>query len=73
LTRHRSNGHCEVRSLNHRVKCDYSVQRIVTYSLNNTTAFYFVTEYSNIAVFVRLGLCMSQCIRTLSGLDQFRN
>ena len=23
------------------------------YSLNTTTAFYFVTEYSNIAVFVR--------------------
>ena len=27
LARHRSNGHCKVRSLNHRVKCDYSVQR----------------------------------------------
>ena len=32
-----------------------------------------VTECSNIAVFVRLRVCMSQCIRTLSGLDQFRN
>jgi len=43
------------------------------YSLNTTTAFYFVTECSNIAVFVRLRVCMSQCIRTLPGLDQFRN
>jgi len=33
----------------------------------------FVTEYSDIAVFVRLRVCMSQCIRTLPGLDQFRN
>jgi len=24
-------------------------------------------------VFVRLRVCMSQCIRTLPGLDQFRN
>jgi len=32
-----------------------------------------VTECSNIAVFVRLRVCMSQCIRTLPGLDQFRN
>jgi len=23
MTRHRSNGHCEVRSLNHRVKCNH--------------------------------------------------
>ena len=43
------------------------------YSLNTTTAFYFVTEYSDIAVFVRLRVCMSQCIRTLPGFDQFRN
>jgi len=27
----------------------------------------------NIAVFVRLRVCLSQCIRTLTGLDQFRN
>ena len=37
LTRHRSNGHCKVRSLIHRVKCDCSVERIVT-STNNLTA-----------------------------------
>jgi len=42
-------------------------------SLNTTTAIYFVTEYSDIAVFVRLRVRMSQCIRTLLGLDQFRN
>jgi len=41
--------------------------------LDTTTAFYFVSECSNIAVFVRLRVRMSQCIRTLSGLDQFRN
>jgi len=36
--------------------------------------FYFVTECSDIAVFfVCLRVCMSQCIRTLPGLDQFRN
>jgi len=39
----------------------------------NRMLAYFVTECSNIAVFVRLRLCMSQCIRTLPGLDQFRN
>jgi len=38
---------------------------ILPYSLITTTAFYFVTEYSDIAVFVRLGVCMSQCIHTL--------
>jgi len=43
------------------------------YSLNTATAFDFVTECSNFAVFVRLRVCMSQCIRTLAGLDQFRN
>jgi len=43
------------------------------YSLNTTTVFYFVTERSNIAVFVRLRVYMSQCIRTLPGLDQFWN
>ena len=37
LARHRSNGHCKVQSPNHRVKCDYSVQRIVT-STSNLTA-----------------------------------
>jgi len=42
LIRHRSNGHCKVRSLSHRVKCDYSVQRIVT-STNNLTASKHVT------------------------------
>ena len=46
---------------------------ILPYSLNTTTAFYFVTECSNFAVFVRLRVCMSQCTRTLAGLDQFRN
>jgi len=40
------------------------------YSLNTATAFYFVTECSDIAVFFRLRVCMSQCIRTLPGLDQ---
>jgi len=34
---------------------------------------YFVTGGSDIAVFVRLRVCMSQCIRTLPGLDQLRN
>ena len=39
LARHRSNGHCKVRSLNHRVKCDYSVQRIVTFTKQNFVIF----------------------------------
>jgi len=43
------------------------------YSLNTASAFYFVTECSNIAVFVRLRVYISQCIRTLPGFDQFRN
>jgi len=43
---------------------------ILPYSLNTTTAFYFATECSDIAVFVRLRVCMSQCIRTLPELDQ---
>jgi len=43
------------------------------WSLNTSTAFYFVTECSNIAVFVRLRVCMSRRIRTLPGLDQFRD
>ena len=43
------------------------------YSLNTATALYFVTECSSTAVFVRLRVCMSQCICTLAGLDQFRN
>jgi len=30
MTHHQSNGHCKVRSLIHRVKCDCSVQRIGT-------------------------------------------
>jgi len=45
---------------------------IFVHSLNTTTAFYFVTECSNIAVFVRLRVCMSQRIRTLPDLDQLR-
>jgi len=40
---------------------------------STTSAFYFVTECSDIAVFFRLRMCMSQCIRTLPGLDQYRN
>jgi len=48
-------------------------QYILPYSLNTTTAFYFVTECSDIAVFVRLRVCVSQGIRTLPGLDQWRN
>ena len=40
------------------------------YSLNTTTVFYFVTECSSIAVFVRLRVCMSQCIGTLLGLTR---
>jgi len=32
-----------------------------------------LTECSNFAVSVRLRVCKSQCIRTLPGLDQFRN
>jgi len=28
MTRHQSDGCCKVRSLIHRAKCDYSVQRI---------------------------------------------
>jgi len=42
LTRHRSNGHCKDRSLIHRVKCDYSVERIVT-NTNSLTASKHVT------------------------------
>jgi len=41
--------------------------------LNTTTAFYFVTECLDIAVYVRLRVLMSQCIRALPGLDQFMN
>jgi len=41
--------------------------------LNTTTAVYVVAECSDIAVFVHLRVCMSQCIRTLPGFDQFRN
>jgi len=48
-------------------------QYILPYSLNTTTAFYFATQCSDTAVFVRLRVCVSQCIRTLPGLDQFRN
>jgi len=46
---------------------------ILPYSLNTATAFYFVTECSDIAVFIRLRVCMSQYIRTSPGLDQLRN
>jgi len=38
-----------------------------------TTAFYVVAECSDIAVFARLGVCISRFIRTLPGFDQFRN
>jgi len=62
------------RSINVMAACFDAVrQYILPYSLNTTTAFYFVTECSNFAVFVRLMVFMSQCIRTLLGLDQFRN
>jgi len=44
------------------------------YSLNTTTAFYFVNECSDTALFVRSRrVVMSQHISTLPGLDQFRN
>jgi len=43
------------------------------FSLNTTTAFYFVTECLDIAVFLRLRCVMSQCIHTLPDLEQFRN
>ena len=56
-----------------RKKCQLLLSRKMPYSLKTTNACYFVTECSNIAVFVRLRECMSQCIRTLSGLEQFRN
>ena len=46
---------------------------IIPYSLKITTAIYFVIECSDIAVFAGLRVCVSQCIRTLPGLDQFRN
>jgi len=42
MTRHQSNGYCKVRSLIHRVKCDYSGQRIGT-NTNNLTASKQVT------------------------------
>jgi len=42
------------------------------YSLNTTTAFYFVTDCSNIAMFVWWRV-MPQRICILPGLDQFRN
>ena len=58
LTRHRSNGHCKVRSLNHRVKCDCSVQRIVT-STNNLTASKHVTIRCQIfCIFRETGTCI---------------
>ena len=63
-----------IRSNNVMIACFDAVRFfILPYSLNTTTAFYFVTECSDIAVFVRLRVCMSQCIRTLPGLDQFGN
>ena len=60
------------RSTNVMVACFWRSQivYILPYSLNTTTAFYFVTECSDIAVFVSLRVCMSQCICTLPGLDQ---
>jgi len=39
------------------------------YSLNTTTAFDFATECSDVSVCFE-GVCMPQCFRTLSGLDQ---
>ena len=36
MTRHQSNKHYDVRALIHKVKCDYSVQRIGT-KKNNLT------------------------------------
>jgi len=42
MTRHQSNGYSKVRSLIHRAKCDYSVQKIGT-NTNNLTASKHVT------------------------------
>jgi len=62
------------RSNNVTVACFDAVREyIFPYSLNTTTAFYFVTECSDIAVFVRLRVVVPHCIHTLPGLDQFRN
>jgi len=62
------------RSNNVMVACfEQSDCYILPYSLNTATAFYFVTECSDIAVFIRLRVCMSQYIRTSPGLDQLRN
>jgi len=42
---------------------------ICPYSLNTTTAFYSVTECSDVTVFLRTCACIPQHIRTLPGLD----
>jgi len=65
LSCHRSNGHRKVRSLVHGVKCDYSVQRIVT-NTNNLTAYDAITEDSifseNILMFT---LCTNLMLKVL--------
>ena len=52
MVRHQSKGYCKVRSFIHRVKCDYSVQRIGTIT-NNLAASKHVTMHAEIACVVK--------------------
>jgi len=64
------------RSNNVMVACFDAVRLFIFFLILWTlqpSVFYFLSECSDIAVFVRLRVCMSQCIRTLPGLNHFRN
>jgi len=53
MTRHQSNKHCNVRALSHKVKCDCSVQRIGTNSLQ-TLRLHQSTQLYVVRLFVSL-------------------
>ena len=58
MTHHQSNRYCKVRSLYHRVKCDFSVQRIGT-NTNNPTASKHVNIGCQIfCIFRETGTCI---------------
>jgi len=46
---------------------------VVGYTLKANFSYYLISECSGIAVLVRLRACHAATLRTLSGLDQFRN
>ena len=62
------------RSNNVMVAC-FDTVRLFIFFLNLWTLqpYFTLWQCSDIAVFVRLMVCMSKCIRTLPGLDKFRN